>query len=39
MERKLPQIVDVLKRIYADLQLDAALDTEDIISQWKAEKV
>ena len=38
MERKLPQIVGILRGIYADLKLDAALDTNAILKRWKIEK-
>jgi len=38
MERKLPEIVDILAKIYADLKLNVRLDRQATTQQWK-EKI
>ncbi len=38
MERKLPDIIGILKTIYADLKLDVALDKKTTLERWKVEE-
>ena len=38
MERKLPQIVEILQQIYTELKLDVRLDTKAIMKQWMVEE-
>ena len=38
MERKLPDIIGILRGIYADLGLEADLDEKDIMSMWRVKQ-
>ena len=39
MEKKLPEIVDILNSIYADLNLSVKLDRINTTAQWKEKKL
>ena len=39
MEKKLPEIVRILEKIYADYGLDVKLDEKEITEKWKTAKV
>lgn len=38
MEKKLPQIVEILQSIYHELNLNVNLDTQAIVNRWKVEE-
>lgn len=38
MEKKLPQIVEILQNIYRELNLNVNLDTQAIVNRWKVEE-